>query len=243
MQQIRIELDHDKAQKLKSIVGSVYEGYPYLVTKIVPTLIHVIPLPGKGIEWLRSAAVEQARANDLPTCLVLGESVCLYLDAALEPCKSDILPFGSVVYGKLRFSRTFDKDPDLVQRERALVIYEKGQNKGGFLHGDLRKGGKRATPVQIKELTGLNALGLPKGLSACPVCQKAKGWCLDPSDKAGDWLVPAHCDCDNMNLCAHCGRKLDDTKLNGNYYQPRDGRIWHTPGFCGLGHQCSDDSD
>lgn len=239
MKQIRIILDKDKARKLNDILGPVYTGYPYLVTQIVPTLIHIIPLPDKGKVWLVAAAVAQAHANNLPTCLVFSDNACLYVDVPHGTQESDFPPLGSVIHGKLKPAVEFDENSELVQRKRALVIYENGQNKSGHLLGDLRKGGRRATPKEIKKLTGQDANALPKGLSVCSACKKTKGWCLDPSDEAGDWLVPVHCACDNKNLCARCGQKLHETKLNGNSYEPADGQIWHTPGFCGLSHQCS----
>jgi len=35
-----------------------------------------------------------------------------------------------------------------------------------------------------------------------------------------------------------CGGFLYERKLNANYYNPRDGQIWHVPGFCAFRHRC-----
>lgn len=39
--------------------------------------------------------------------------------------------------------------------------------------------------------------------------------------------------------CARCGEPQSDCRLNANYYDESDGRIWHVPGFCGLSHRCT----
>ena len=46
------------------------------------------------------------------------------------------------------------------------------------------------------------------------------------------------CRCENDNRCARCGGLLYERKLNSNFFEPADGRIWHVPGFLGLRHRC-----
>jgi hypothetical protein len=48
-----------------------------------------------------------------------------------------------------------------------------------------------------------------------------------------------HCGCNNDNRCARCGERLAEWKLNANYYDERDGHIWHVPGFSALSHRCA----
>jgi hypothetical protein len=50
--------------------------------------------------------------------------------------------------------------------------------------------------------------------------------------------MTVHCGCQNDNRCAACGGFLYERKLNANYYNPRDGEIWHVPGFSGFRHRC-----
>ena len=52
--------------------------------------------------------------------------------------------------------------------------------------------------------------------------------------------MTVHCGCQNDNRCAACGGFLYERKLNANYCNPRDGRIWHVPGFSGFRHRCPD---
>jgi hypothetical protein len=53
-------------------------------------------------------------------------------------------------------------------------------------------------------------------------------------------IMQVYCLCQNNNLCARCGYPLAEYKLNANYYEKRDGVIWHVPGFSGLSHVCLD---
>ena len=52
--------------------------------------------------------------------------------------------------------------------------------------------------------------------------------------------MTVHCGCQNDNRCAACGGFLYARKLNANYYDTRDGQIWHAPGFSGFRHGCRD---
>ncbi len=52
--------------------------------------------------------------------------------------------------------------------------------------------------------------------------------------------MQVHCRCQNDNRCAACGGFLYERKLNANYYNARDGQIWHVPGFSGFRHRCPD---
>jgi hypothetical protein len=55
-------------------------GYPYLVTRLVPLLRHVIRLPA---QWpattVRDSARRQVQADRLPTALALDDDFCVYL--------------------------------------------------------------------------------------------------------------------------------------------------------------------
>jgi hypothetical protein len=57
----------------------VFQGFPYLVTHIVPSLHHILLLPRAcDIGQLVAFAQKQVRANKLPTCLVLAGNQCIY---------------------------------------------------------------------------------------------------------------------------------------------------------------------
>jgi hypothetical protein len=106
------------------------------------------------------------------------------------------------------------------------------------MFGDLTKGGRAATPEELRELAGMNAAGVPRGLEQCTVCSEWRGACLDPSEMFAGQLMTVHCRCQNVNRCGRCAARLYERRLNANYYDPDENVIWHVPGFCGLGHRC-----
>lgn len=91
---------------------------------------------------------------------------------------------------------------------------------------------------EAEDLRGIQENGIPKGLSLCSQCGDWQGTCLDSIPDLGEHVVRVSCFCQNNNRCAGCGGLLYQRKLNGNYYDPNDGKIWHVPGFSGIGHTC-----
>jgi hypothetical protein len=60
-----------------------FGGFPYLVTKVVPGLYHIIVLPDELDEdRLVDIARRQASANVLETCLVCAADSAFYIDTA-----------------------------------------------------------------------------------------------------------------------------------------------------------------
>ncbi len=107
--------------------------------------------------------------------------------------------------------------------------------------GDLTKRGREATASEIERLIGCRPDGAPRGLSRCPQCGEYRGECLDPSPQFTWLIVRVCCRCENDNLCARCGERLHSRRLNADYFDERDGHIWHVPGFCAMSHRCSDE--
>ncbi|MDO8477182.1 MAG: hypothetical protein Q7W02_13490 [Candidatus Rokubacteria bacterium] len=215
----------------------LFDGFPYLVTRVVPTLYHITLLPGGSGELeLSLLARAQWRANRLDVCLVIGPERALYISAdgidRLDPKP----PRGGVrITGRLKPSATWPDTADLRARQRGL---DASVVKIGYALGDLTKGGREANADDVARLAGAGPEGAPRGLERCPVCSEWRGNCLDPSPQFFAKLMTVHCRCANDNRCAACGQPLYEHKLNTNYYNPRDRQIWHVPAFCGLSHQC-----
>lgn len=126
-------------------------------------------------------------------------------------------------------------------RQRQLdALVEAHRRKGGYILGDLTKGGREATADEVGRLAGAGPEGRPRGLECCPTCGEWHGRCLDPSPTFVCKVMTVHCGCQNDNRCAACGGFLYERKLNANHYNPRDGQIWHVPGFSGFKHRCPD---
>jgi hypothetical protein len=219
---------------------SRFEGFPYLVTRVVPALYHVILLPTSLAEpELRSLARQQVLSNRLDTCLVLGGDRAVYFDPSGDSKDTDSAPAGgSVLTGQLLPPIAFTEPEEMSERRERLEAFATSRARLGILMGDPAKGGRVATDEELRRLAGAEPDGHPVGLERCPWCHTFRGACLDPSVNFRGQLMNVHCVCENHNHCARCGEHLYEHRLNANYYNPSDRRIWHVPGFCGLSHRC-----
>jgi hypothetical protein len=189
---------------------------------------------------LLSLARAQWRANQLAVCLVTGadRAWCISADGGDERAATP--PRGGIlVTGYLKPARRWPDTPELKARQRRLdSLVAEGRSKGGYLLGDLTKGGRDATADDVARLGGTGPGGVPRGLERCAMCGEWHGICLDPSPAFSRKAMTVHCRCQNDSRCAACGELLYDRKLNANWYNPGDHQIWHVPGFSGLRHQC-----
>jgi hypothetical protein len=221
----------------------LYEDFPYLVTRLVPALYHVIPLPEAFDEAsLRSLARYQALCNQLPTCLVLGPTRGIYLDTDGKESDPGLPPRGGIVISdQLRPSPVVERDVrwnERSQRLRRYVDQQRSVRNSRYLLGDLTKGGRAASKEERRALHGTTENGIPRGLSQCLGCGEWRGRCLDPANPHN--LVPVSCRCENVNRCAACLRPLAAHRLNANYFDIADGGVWHVPGFVACSHHCND---
>lgn len=218
----------------------VFDGFPYLSTRVSPALSHISLLPqDKPLNLLWTIAASQAYLNGLSTCLVLGHGSCYYYgtDGSAKHCKEP--PRGGViVFDQLRPFREFAVTADLASRKDKLTGF--GEKRDGALFGDLTKGGYQATDDEARTLAGTQENGLPAGLVRCSRCGQWKGECLDPSPNFENQVMTVQCLCDNSNLCASCGRLLYEYKLNANYLDEGNGQVWHVPGFMAFKHRCGE---
>ena len=77
--------------------------YPYLITRVVPTMYHIIVLPKGEQNQLAEIARTQIFFNKLETCLVLGpgEALYLYPDGSETMCPH-VPAGGSLIHDRLR---------------------------------------------------------------------------------------------------------------------------------------------
>jgi hypothetical protein len=221
----------------------LFDGFPYLVTRVVPAMYHVILLPATASELeLVLLARTQWRANRLETCLVTGGDRAWFISADGRDELAQTPPRGgTLVAGLLKPSRLWVDTPELQARQRRLdAVNERYRRKGGYILGDLTKGGREATADEVGRLAGAGPEGRPRGLERCFTCGEWRGLCLDPSPTFVGKVMTVHCSCQNDNRCAACGGFLYERKLNANYYYANDGQIWHVPGFSGFRHRCPD---
>jgi hypothetical protein len=220
---------------------TLFDGFPYLVTRVVPAMYHIIVLPDDlGVAHLIEVARRQARANALPTCLVRAAGSALYVGADGREFLGLPPRGGLIVTDHLRLCQPFPETESLVGRRSALDRFiQRNCRKTGYMFGDLTKGRRPATLEETVRLEGVQANGMPRGLTRCSHCDELAGRCLDPSPKYARYVIDVHCRCANDNRCARCGELLHKRKLNANEYNEADGQIWHTPGFSGFRHVCA----
>jgi hypothetical protein len=220
----------------------LFDGFPYLTTRIVPALYHITLLSADATETtLLELAQVQASANRLDTCLVLHARLAVFFSPEGGVARTETPPRGGAL---LSHRLALPVDPlqsrELTGRQLRLDrIVAEGQNKGGYILGDLSKGGHPATAAELEQLRGNGSERVPRGLERCTECDDWRGVCLDPSETFAEMVMTVYCRCANHNRCARCGVPLYDRRLNANFYDPHDRSIWHVPGFCGLDHRCS----
>jgi len=222
----------------------VFDGYPYLTVRLAPAFFHLNVVPS---DWplakLKELTRCQAQANDLPACLVLSQNSAFYVTPDGSDRYANTPPRGgTVVEGILKPSEDFPPTTDLRSRENRLRAFVKGLKQTGFVMGDLTKGGRTPSESEARNLTGRQQNGVPLGLTWCPRCGECRGECIDPNPLLNGLLVVVHCLCENRNLCARCGDRMNERKVNANYYSERDDAVWHVPGFSALSHSCKGDN-
>jgi hypothetical protein len=222
---------------------SLFDGFPYLSTRVVGALHHLILLPADGVEAeLVGLARHQAQANQLPSCLVLASDRAIYCDPEGGMCASHQPPRGghTIAGGLTPAIDVDDSSTEFHTRQNRLTeMIDRARRRGGHILGDLTKGGRAATDDEQHTLAGVLPDGTPRGLNQCEHCGDWTGVCLDPSEQFAGQVMTVHCYCDNHNRCARCSERLHERRLNANYYECHDRTIWHVPGFCGLSHRCS----
>ena len=219
-----------------------FDGYPYLVTYIVPAFYHLMLLPAEASrEWLEEFAAQQAWVNALRSCLVYGPNECVYFPGVRggEPSRSAEPPASSLwATDRLLPVRQFEATAEFRARRVRLDAFLGECPMNGWIMGAPNKGGRKATASDLLRLSRPTATGVPRGLERCPVCGDQRGECLDPNSRLGNLVVPVHCLCDADNRCGACGGLLGERKLNGNQYDPSDGGIWHLGAFAAFSHRC-----
>lgn len=226
--------------RLADLELPLYDGYPYWNTRVASSIYHISQVPPVPEPMLVEATRRQALVNRLPVCLVLGEHDARYVDAEGATHVSHEPPRGGHLFANKLYPG-LSGDPssqDFLLRELRLATLINWQPEGAIF-GDLTKGGRTATAEEKARLLGFQPDGTPRGLQQCGRCGDWAGVCLDSGEVFAGQVMTVHCRCENHNRCAGCGGLLYERRLNANYYNPKDRKIWHVPGFCSFEHRCS----
>jgi hypothetical protein len=216
----------------------VFDGYPYLVTRLMPNVRHFLLLPGNASATdLREAARHQVQANRLPTALVLDDDFCLYLGAdgteKLAPACAGTARTSS---DWLHPVHPFPASAELARRTEQLDAFL-GADYQNRSQWEWTAGG-RPVPSEDREwLAAQGPDGVPHGLVCCPACGEWRGEGLG-SGEASDYLVPVYCRCQNWNRCAECGGPLAEMRLNAYSYNRATRVLDYMPGYKVHWHDC-----
>lgn len=223
--------------------GSIplFDGFPYLATRIVPGVCHIALLSGTWPrDLLLHALARQVAANQFHTALVLGADEAFYLPPAAEGPVCGPAPRSDIVLAGGFLPAVPVGAEDLSDRPHRLAAVIDGvRRRGGFLLGDLTKGGRKATEQDRARLGVRHPREDRRGLERCATCGDWRGECLDVIAEVGTLVVPVHCQCDNVTCCARCGDALRERRVGGNQFNQDDRRVWHWPGFMALAHRCA----
>lgn len=218
----------------------IFEGFPYLLTRLSPAFYHIILLPQHPAPAAqRSLARHQAQSNQLPTCLVIDTSLCLYLSTGATEFVTGHVPRGGrLITGKLQLCKPLVDSAELKERTALLERFLSGQPAHGFILGDTQKGGRQASPQEATQLAGKQSDGVSNGLTHCLACGEWRGECLDLNPRWTGLVMKVYCKCENDTRCARCQRPFYVRRVDSNYYEVNDGEIMHIPGFLSLQHTC-----
>ncbi len=206
----------------------IFEGFPYLVTRLVPGFYHIALVPGSWPrDRLEAFARQQVAANRLQTCLALETGVGIYFEPdgrVSRPLQPPVT--GLSISGRLHLAVAVPPSAELAARAEQLARFEAAQPRTGYyLLGDVTKGGRCATPEEVLALAGTQAEGVPQGLARCPVCREWRGSCLDPSPQFQGSIMTVWCQCDNDNRCARCVNGSDPASSTRTTTMNRTGRF------------------
>ena len=219
-----------------------YDGYPYLMTRVVRRLSHYLLLPDEvDPGTLLDLALEQTRSNRLDCAVVLERGRALIVRSDLGSREAERPPYGDFpVIGRLRPAWQMPPTPRLTERLDHLNDWGDRHKGEGLLLCSGQMGGWKATAEEIARLSQPTENGIPEGLEVCPGCRGRRGVCLNPTSDFADHLIRVRCRCENWNRCAACGETLSRARLNAPRFE---GRISFHPGFSGLSHRCPPDPE
>jgi hypothetical protein len=150
--------------------------------------------------------------------------------------------WGIPVIGAIALPEPLASTPELLARQAALEAFARRNPASGYLVGDGLEGGRRATPEEVKRLSGRDEEGIPRGLRRCARCGAFRGDYLAVRGEGNGDMTPrvvaVHCRCENHNRCAGCGGPLAEWRLSSYFFAEADRAVRYLAAYVALGHRC-----
>src|SRR2546426_6268867 len=127
---------------------AIFNGFPYLVVRVVGALRHVTLLPAdRPIAWLDDLAGRQTEFNRLDTALVLSPERAIFHAARGDVAQDSAAPRGGLfLTARLLAAEPISPTAELVRRASRLAVFLRHrQSAHGFVLGDLTRGARPAT--------------------------------------------------------------------------------------------------
>ncbi len=216
-----------------------FDGTPYVTITLNPGVLQYFLLPAEwDTEELVDFAVRQHSANKLLTVLALRPSYSTWYfpDGPSGPVKDLPHPW-MAVDGPVRPCRDIPETDELRERKARFSRFaEMTFRRGKVPPWNPEKSLRTATGTELAELEGLQANGVPKGLSPCPDCGRWRGECLH-SRFAGS-VLRIDCACINDNRCARCLELLGEFKLDTCAFDEVKSEVIFVVPMMGTRHFC-----
>ena len=206
-----------------------FSGFPYIWTRIVPSLYHIIVVPKLSEPQLRDIAIRQALANHLPTCLVLGDKACYYFDRT-DGRENWALSFPAAATSSTARCNLASRSSQMQTSQGASASWSTTRKPripaATWSQRQIRD------PRQTVNAFDSGGGGWTVFKGASPDVLSVRnggGMSLPPIPGSAARLSGVYCLCENDNLCAACGKRLYERKLNAAFFNPRDRKIWNVP--------------
>jgi len=216
-----------------------FDGTPYVTVAQNPGVLQYFLLPAEwDTEELVDFAVRQHSANKQLTVLALRPSYSIwYFPEGISGPVQDLPHPWLAVDGPVRPCREIPTTEELERRKArfsrfAEMTFRRGRIPPVSPEGSLRT----ATETDLEALDGLQANGIPKGLSKCTDCGRWKGESLWSRYEGS--VVRIDCACGNDTLCAACLEPLAEFRLNTCIYDEENDTVRFIYPLLGTTHFC-----
>lgn len=234
-----VDLDPVEARALLTSIP-LFRGFPYLSTRILGALHHLMLLPERDEATLLAWARIQRDVNRLPTALVLGDERAVFLAPEGSESRFPEAPRASWLVSDAILP-TFPLELAPGDRDRVdelARMVATGKEEGNrYILPSPTMGGRLPTSHDLRSLTA--PPGSFPGLERCSHCGDMQGRVLESRQGFRPLVYDVHCRCDAWNRCGACGQLFHPHRLESSSWDEDEGRRIPHPAWHALTHRKS----